>query len=64
MVGIGVRPSRYSHGLISRTGESVVNLPRADQLKAVELCGSTSGQRLSKQPAKRHRADPRGRQVR
>lgn len=43
MVGIGVRPSRYSHELISKTREFVVNLPRADQVKAVEVCGSTSG---------------------
>lgn len=48
MVGIGVRPSRYSHELISQTGEFVVNIPRADQLKAVEVCGSTSGRTSDK----------------
>ena len=29
-VGIGVRPDRYSHGLIQETGEFVVNVPGAE----------------------------------
>jgi len=43
VVGIGVRPSRHSHGLIKDVGEFVVNLPRADQLKWADYCGMVSG---------------------
>ncbi len=43
IVGIGVRSSRYSHGLIKEVGEFVVNLPRADQLKWADYCGMVSG---------------------
>ncbi len=42
-VGIGVRPSRYSHGLIREVGEFVVNLPRADHVWGVDHCGTVSG---------------------
>ncbi len=42
-VGIGVRPSRHSHGLIQNGGEFVVNLPRADQVQWVDYCGTVSG---------------------
>ena len=43
LVGIGVRPSRYSHGLIQQVGEFVVNLPAASQAKWVDYCGMVSG---------------------
>jgi len=43
LVGIGVRPSRHSHGLIEEVGEFVVNLPSAQQLKWVDYCGVVSG---------------------
>jgi flavin reductase (DIM6/NTAB) family NADH-FMN oxidoreductase RutF len=43
LVGIGVRPSRYSHGLIQGVGEFVVNLPDASQVKWVDYCGMVSG---------------------
>lgn len=42
-IGIGVRPSRHSHGLIQEVGEFVVNLPRADQVRWVDHCGTVSG---------------------
>lgn len=42
-VGIGVRPSRHSHGLIRETGEFVVNLAQEDLLDQVEYCGFVSG---------------------
>lgn len=42
-IGIGVRPSRYSHGLIEEVGEFVVNLPTADQVEWVDTCGVVSG---------------------
>jgi flavin reductase (DIM6/NTAB) family NADH-FMN oxidoreductase RutF len=43
MVGIAVRPNRHSHGLIKEVGQFVVNLPSADMLEAVDLCGTISG---------------------
>ena len=43
LVGIGVRPNRYSHGLIKEVGEFVINLPDADQVRWVDHCGMVSG---------------------
>jgi len=43
LVGIGVRPNRYSHGLIEEIGEFVVNLPDAEQARWVDYCGMVSG---------------------
>lgn len=40
---IGVRPTRFSYGLIQRYGDFVVNLPRADQVSVLEYCGTVSG---------------------
>ncbi len=47
-IGIGVRPERYSHGLIVQHGEFVVNLPRADQVGVVDYCGQVSGRDVDK----------------
>jgi flavin reductase (DIM6/NTAB) family NADH-FMN oxidoreductase RutF len=47
-VGIGVRPERYSHGLIAESGEFVVNIPRADQVGVVDYCGQVSGRDVDK----------------
>jgi len=43
LVGISVRPSRYSHGLIEETSEFVINLPSAEQVRWVDHCGVVSG---------------------
>jgi len=43
LVGIGVRPSRYSHELIKEAGEFVINLPDARQVRWVDHCGMVSG---------------------
>lgn len=42
-LGIAVRPSRYSHQLLRRTGEFVVNIPSQDLLRAADVCGTVSG---------------------
>jgi len=42
-IGIGVRPDRHSHGLIRETGEFVVNIPTAEQVRWVDYCGTVSG---------------------
>jgi flavin reductase (DIM6/NTAB) family NADH-FMN oxidoreductase RutF len=48
MLSIAVRPARYSHPIIKETREFVVNLPRADQAQAVDVCGTTSGRTQDK----------------
>jgi flavin reductase (DIM6/NTAB) family NADH-FMN oxidoreductase RutF len=48
MVGIAVRPSRYSYGLLQQAHEFVVNIPRAAQVEVVDYCGSVSGRDVDK----------------
>jgi flavin reductase (DIM6/NTAB) family NADH-FMN oxidoreductase RutF len=48
MVGIAVSPKRYSHRLIKRSGEFVVNVPGSRLLDAVWLCGTASGRDTDK----------------
>ncbi len=48
IVGIAVRPHRYSYGLIVRTREFVVNLPHAGLLPQVLACGRCSGRDVDK----------------
>lgn len=43
IVGIAIRPATYSHGLISKTLEYVVNLPSTKILQQVDKCGMVSG---------------------
>lgn len=48
MLSIAVRPERFSHDLIKSTGQFVVNVPSADQLWAVDYCGTRSGRHEDK----------------
>ena len=48
MVAIGVRKSRYSHGLIDASGEFVVNLTDEKMSRAVDFCGVRSGRDTDK----------------
>ncbi len=48
MIAVGVRPERYSHGLIQKSGEFVVNVPDIDTVDATELCGVMSGRQGNK----------------
>ena len=48
VLGIGIRPQRYSHGLITATREYVVNFPTADLIEAADLCGATTGAETDK----------------
>jgi len=43
MLSAAIRPSRYSHGLVSTAREFVVNIPRADQVALVDTAGMWSG---------------------
>ncbi len=47
-VGIGVRPSRHSYGLIQETGEFVVNVPGEGLLDEMDYCGFVSGREVNK----------------
>ena len=48
MLSISVRPERYSHGMIERTGEFVVNLTTKELVKACDYCGVKSGRDTDK----------------
>ncbi len=48
MLSISVRKERFSHDIISRSGEFVVNLVPARLAKACDLCGVKSGRDLDK----------------
>ncbi|MBI4743279.1 MAG: flavin reductase family protein [Actinobacteria bacterium] len=48
MIGISIRPSRYSHKLISESKEFVVNIPSEDLVFAVDYCGVVSGKDIDK----------------
>ncbi len=48
VVGIGIRPRRYSHRLIAETREFVVNFPTAEIVAAVDYCGMSSGLEVDK----------------
>ena len=43
MAVISIAPSRHSHGLISQSGEFVINVPPISLLKATVHCGTVSG---------------------
>jgi len=43
MLSISVRPQTYSHGLLVKTREFVLNIPGADLLKEMDMCGMVSG---------------------
>ena len=48
MVSISVRKERYSHKLISESGEFVINLTTEELVKACDYCGVTSGKDVDK----------------
>lgn len=48
LVYVSLRPSRYSHEIISRTKEFVINIPTETLARAVDLCGVKSGRKTDK----------------
>jgi flavin reductase (DIM6/NTAB) family NADH-FMN oxidoreductase RutF len=48
MVGISIRPARYSNGLIKQYREFAVNLPTTDLVHATDYCGVVSGRDVDK----------------
>lgn len=47
-IGISIRKTRYSLGLIRKTGEFSVNFPSASLFKEVDYCGLTTGRKRNK----------------
>ncbi len=48
MISISIRPSRYSHGLISISKEFVINIPDSKLIDACNYCGTKSGRDVDK----------------
>lgn len=48
MLSISLRQSRHAYALLQRSHEFVVNVPRASQVREVDLCGSLSGRDCDK----------------
>ena len=48
MVSISLRKERYSHGLISNSGEFVINLVDGALCRATDFCGVRSGREIDK----------------
>lgn len=48
MVGISIRPERFSHHCIRETKEFVINLPSEEMVRGVDACGVVSGRSTDK----------------
>ena len=48
LIVIGVSPKRYSHDLIAKSGEFVVNVPSINLEREMHYCGITSGRDVDK----------------
>jgi flavin reductase (DIM6/NTAB) family NADH-FMN oxidoreductase RutF len=47
-VGIAIRPSRHSHGLVAFSREFGINFPKRGDLEKVDFCGVASGKKVNK----------------
>jgi flavin reductase (DIM6/NTAB) family NADH-FMN oxidoreductase RutF len=43
IIGVSIRPSQYSNGLVKQSGEFAVNVPTAEMVRVVDWCGNVSG---------------------
>jgi flavin reductase (DIM6/NTAB) family NADH-FMN oxidoreductase RutF len=48
VIAMGIRKNRYSHGMIVKSGEFVVNIPGADRVREADFCGTRSGEDTDK----------------
>jgi flavin reductase (DIM6/NTAB) family NADH-FMN oxidoreductase RutF len=48
MVSISIRPSRFSHNLVKKSREFVINIPTTKMLEQIEICGTQSGKNTDK----------------
>jgi len=43
LLSVSIRPSRYSHKIVSEVGDFVINIPSEKLLKKTDFCGIVSG---------------------
>jgi len=48
MISISIRPSRYSHKVISTSKEFIINIPDEKMIEACDFCGTKSGSNVDK----------------
>jgi len=48
IIGVAIRPSRFSHGLIQKSRDFTVNIPSVEILREVDYCGVFSGRDVDK----------------
>jgi len=48
IMGVSIRPARFSHRLVAASGEFGLNVPTAELLRAVDYCGHVSGKDADK----------------
>lgn len=48
LVSISIRPSRFSHKLIEKTGDFALNIPSTSHVAEVDFCGIESGRDIDK----------------
>lgn len=48
LIGLSIRPTRYTARLIGKTAEFTVNLPTPELLAAIDYCGTYSGRKIDK----------------
>lgn len=48
IISLGIRKERHSHNIIKQSMEFVINIPTANMLDQVEICGSKSGKDINK----------------
>lgn len=60
MTYISVRPERYSHDIIKKSGEFVINLTAGPMTRATDFCGVRSGREMDKLTAAGLTVEPAG----
>lgn len=48
LIGVGIAPRRFSHGLFRESKDFAINIPDTKMLRAVQICGSRSGRDVDK----------------
>jgi flavin reductase (DIM6/NTAB) family NADH-FMN oxidoreductase RutF len=48
IMSVSIRPSRYSHSLIQKQEEYVINIPNKAQVEMVDFCGTHTGKKVDK----------------
>ncbi len=43
LIGVGIRPERFSYDIVKTTGEFVINVPNEGLARATDYCGYASG---------------------